>query len=199
MVHGCDDDHSVACAAASVGSSSDSVIRGCLRRQRPCGSRTLRVSFSDRRPEKHSYFHLTLEVNGEPAYWSWARSEGPRVASQTQRGANRPAVRPVDVSSTQAKGVMQQKSILAHAAAIQNGVWLASGEGLSFDYDERNDRLLEIDRYEGSPMPTDPVARANDNRRRPLVWSRRHCRIYADPHYGSFIRFVLTIISKYSH
>ena len=26
----------------------------------------------------------------------------------------------------------------------------------------------------------------NDNRKRPLIWSRRHCRIYSDPFHGSF-------------
>ena len=64
---------------------------------------------------------------------------------------------------------------------IQNRIDLSEGRGLQYVWNYETESADPTDAYEGSP-----VARTNDSRKRPLLWSRRHCRIYSDPYGGSF-------------
>ena len=50
----------------------------------------------------------------------------------------------------QAQEQMKQKSIMAHVAAIQNGVSLSNGEGLMYEWNDETDEPEETERYEGS-------------------------------------------------
>ena len=79
---------------------------------------------------------------------------------------------------------MKQRSLQAQTAAIQNAISLSNGEGLQYEWDEDASTVYPTDPYEGSPK-----VHANDGRKRPLLWSNRHCRIYNDPMGGSFERF----------
>ena len=72
---------------------------------------------------------------------------------------------------------------MAHVAAIQNGISLSDGHGLLYEWNDETGEAYATGEYEGSS-----VAPTNDNRKRPLVWSRRHCRMYTDPYGGSFER-----------
>ena len=66
------------------------------------------------------------------------------------------------------------KSQLATIAAIQRAVDLAEGNSMTYD----PETWEAEDVYEGTvkkPWLT------NDNRRTPILWSKRHCRMYVDP------------------
>ena len=142
------------------------------------------VSFTNRDAEWIHYPHSTHYAGGEMAYWSWKNigdHDRPLQKSQTRyRVPKWPRVF-VDVTSPQFLDKYERDSLESHAAAIQNGIDLSEGHGLQFEWDEQNNVAVPSDAYEGSP-----VANANDNRKRILLWSRRHARLYTDPHGRSF-------------
>ena len=65
-------------------------------------------------------------------------------------------------------------NMLAHAAAKQRAIDLANGQGLQWTWSDEVQDWEELEPYDGTPI----------DRRRPLVWSLRHCRTYDDP-YGT--------------
>lgn len=69
---------------------------------------------------------------------------------------------------------------MAYVVAIQHGIDLANGKGLIYSFDIDTMKWVETDCYQGSA-----VASLNDNSRRPLLWTNRHCRICDDPYGGS--------------
>ena len=48
-------------------------------------------------------------------------------------------------------------------------------------YDVKAGEWVELPDYEGSPC----IDELYDNRKRPMVWTKRHCRTYDDPWFGS--------------
>ena len=127
-------------------------------------------------------------IDGVQAYWSWDFSDYSKPLQKSQVDQqHRPGHVPptaVDVTSQQALESMKQRALGAQAAAIQNAISLSNGEGLQYEWDEDSSTVFRTDPYEGSPK-----VHANDGRKRPLLWSNRHCRIYNDPMCGSFERF----------
>ena len=151
----------------------------------PCSSTPPRnVSFTSDEPERFHYNHLTQYAGGERAYWSW-RDHGdydrPIRNSQTQHRSPRSPRTFVDVTSSRFLDQYKRDSLESHAAAIQNAIDLSNGQGLMYEWDNQNQVAVPTDPYEGTP-----VSHPNDNRKRPLIWSRRHARSYNDPLGGSF-------------
>ena len=126
-------------------------------------------------------------VGGFQGYWSWSMDDysRPLYKSQTeqQHRLDRPPRVPVDVASSKNKESMRQASLMAQVAAFQNGISLSEGKGLMYEWDEGASKVYATEPYEGS-LGT----RTNEVSKRPLLWSRRHCRIYNDPYGGSFER-----------
>ena len=71
------------------------------------------------------------------------------------------------------------RNMLAYAAARQRAIDLANGQGLQWTWSDEVQDWEELEPYDGTP-----IGSVNDDRRRPLVWSLRHCRTYDDP-YGT--------------
>ena len=142
------------------------------------------VSFTNNPAEWIYKDHDTQYVGGERAYWSWHEHgdhNKPHANSQTRhKTLRRPRVS-VDVTSDKFLNDYRRDSLESHAAAIQNGIDLSEGHGLQFDWDEENNVAIPTEPYEGTRSNSN-----RDNRKRPLVWSRRHARLYSDPHGGSF-------------
>ena len=105
--------------------------------------------------------------------------ERPLIKSQTQHRVYQLPKVAVDVTSPQAVGKMKRNSLMSHALSIHKGIDLSDGRGIPYTVDPETGFLEPTQTYEGSP-----VADANDNRKYPLLWSRRHCRIYVDPGHG---------------
>ena len=68
---------------------------------------------------------------------------------------------------------------LAEVAARERAIMLADGRGLKYVLNDL-EQWEETEAYDGTP-----AHHANDDRRRPVFWTKRHCRIYDDPYGGS--------------
>ena len=125
----------------------------------------------------HEYEYDSHMVGMVQGYWSWAINDysKPLFKSQTaiQHRPDRPPRVLVDVISPQAIASMRQSSLQSEVAAIQNGISLANGNGLTHEWDESTSEVYLTEPYEGSRK-----ARNNDDRKRPVFWTKRHCRIY---------------------
>ena len=71
-------------------------------------------------------------------------------------------------------------STCASIAAIQRAVDLAEGQGITHVLDDTTGIWAEDEMYAGSVKH-----QPNDNRRTPVLWTKRHCRRYTDPYRGS--------------
>ena len=74
---------------------------------------------------------------------------------------------------------MRNHNVFAQAAAIQRAIDLANGKGITHVLDFTTKEWVRVPMYTGTEVI------ANENRKRPAVWSRRRCRIYDDPYGGS--------------
>ena len=132
-----------------------------------------------------TYIHHSIVVGGVQGYWSWEIDDysKPLHKSQVdhQHRPGRPPRVAVDVTSQKSIESMRQASLMAQVAAFQNGISLSEGKGLMYEWDEGASKVYATEPYEGS-LGT----RTNEVSKRPLLWSRRHCRIYNDPMCGSF-------------
>ena len=131
---------------------------------------TSRVTFDDGRPTRIFYENgdYVYEPGNEPTskqqsfLWHQSVYGKPRVANVTSNEYH-------------------IKCLLALVAARQRAIDVSNGVGLRYvlSPDEGIWESAEVDDdYEGSPIVE------NDNRCRPLVWTKRHCRLYNDE-YGS--------------
>ena len=98
-----------------------------------------------------------------PGYRSWAEDDPRRPTRTSHSHYNNGLLKEsLDLESPEALSALRQRSLYSEAAAIQDAISLANGEGLLYEWDDESDQPIATEPYGGSKANL-----ANDNRKRP--------------------------------